>query len=197
MTAPESIPAPTGGGPLDRHDLSWWGMVLFIATEATLFVYLIASYFYVGSSATTWPPLIPDIRITGINTILLLLSSASAIIADRSVKRGRIGALQAWLIVTIVLGAVFLTVQMHEYTTLEFHAQTDAYGSFFYLITGLHGAHVAAGLLMLLYILVRAFAGHFNAVRNSAARNAILYWHFVDVVWLVVFTSLYLLPRLK
>src|SRR6185437_15845131 len=107
MTAPESIPAPTGGGPLDRHDLSWWGMVLFIAREATLFVYLIASYFYVGSSATTWPPLIPDIRITAINTILLLLSSGSAIIADRSVKRGRIGALQAWLIVTIVLGAVF------------------------------------------------------------------------------------------
>jgi len=197
MTNPETIPVPAGGGTLDRHDLSWWGMVLFIATEATLFVYLIASYFYVGGSATSWPPIIPEIRVTAINTILLLLSSGSAIIADRSVRRGRIGALQAWLVVTIVLGAVFLAIQMHEYTTLEFHAQTDAYGSFFYLITGLHGAHVAAGIMMLVYVLVRAFAGHFDAVRNDAVRNAILYWHFVDVVWLVVFTSLYLLPRLK
>jgi cytochrome c oxidase subunit III len=197
MTKPETIPVPVGGGTLDRHDLSWWGMVLFIATEATLFVYLIASYFYVGGSATSWPPIIPEIRMTAINTVLLLLSSGSAIIADRSVRHGRIGALQAWLVVTIVLGAVFLAIQMHEYTTLEFHAQTDAYGSFFYLITGLHGAHVAAGIMMLVYVLVRAFAGHFDAVRNDAVRNAILYWHFVDVVWLVVFTSLYLLPRLK
>jgi cytochrome c oxidase subunit III len=197
MTAPESIPVPTGGGPLGRHDLSWWGMVLFIATEASLFVYLIAGYFYVGGSATVWPPVKPDIQITGINTILLLLSSGSAIIADRSVKRGRIGALRGWLIVTIVLGAVFLTLQIHEYGSLAFHPQTSAYGSFFYLITGLHGAHVAAGVLMLMYVLVRAFAGHFDSVHNYAVRNAILYWHFVDVVWLVVFTSLYLLPRLK
>ncbi len=80
---------------------------------------------------------------------------------------------------------------------MHFHPQTDAYGSFFYLITGLHGAHVAGGLLMLLYVLVRAFAGHFDAVRHSAVSNAILYWHFVDVVWLFVFTTLYLLPRLS
>jgi cytochrome c oxidase subunit 3 len=197
MTAAEAALVPAGSGALDRRDLSWWGMALFIATEAALFVYLIASYFYVGSSAPTWPPLTPGIQITGINTILLILSSGSAIVANRSVKRGRTGALQAWLVVTIVLGAIFLTLQMHEYRTLAFHAQTDAYGSFFYLITGLHGAHVAGGLIMLLYVLVRAFAGHFDAVRHSAVRNAILYWHFVDVVWLFVFTTLYLLPRLR
>jgi cytochrome c oxidase subunit 3 len=197
MTAPESIPVATDVGPLGRRDLAWWGMALFIATEATLFVYLIAGYFYVGGSKPSWPPVTPSIHITGINTILLLLSSGSAIVADRSVKRGRIGALRGWLIVTIVLGAVFLTLQIHEYGTLAFHPQTNVYGSFFYLITGLHGAHVAAGILMLVYVLVRAFAGHFDAVHNYAVRNAILYWHFVDVVWLVVFTSLYLLPQLK
>ena len=197
MTAPESALVRGDSSALDRRDLSWWGMALFIATEATLFVYLIASYFYVGSSTPTWPPLVPDIQLTGINTILLVLSSGSAIIADHSIKRGRIGLLQSWLVVTIVLGAVFLSLQMHEYLTLDFHAQTDAYGSFFYLITGLHGAHVAAGLLMLLYVLVRAFAGHFDAVRHSAVRNAILYWHFVDIVWLFVFTTLYVLPRLR
>jgi heme/copper-type cytochrome/quinol oxidase subunit 3 len=197
MTSAESIPVAAAGSALDSHDLSWWGMALFIATEAALFVYLIASYFYVGSSAPTWPPITPGIRLTAINTILLLVSSGSAIIADRSVKRGRMGSFRVWLTVTIILGATFLTIQLHEYGTLEFHPQTNAYGSFFYLITGLHGAHVAAGILMLVYVLVRAFAGHFDAVRNSAARNAILYWHFVDVVWLVVFTSLYLLPRVK
>jgi len=197
MTAAESVPAPTGGGALDRRDLSWWGMALFIATEATLFVYLIASYFYVGGAATRWPPVTPEIRMTAINTVLLLLSSGSAIGADRSVRRGRIGPFKVWLIVTILLGAAFLSLQLYEYTALGFHAQTNAYGSLFYLITGLHGAHVAAGILILFYVLVRAFAGHFGTVHNAAARNAILYWHFVDAVWVVVFTALYLLPRLK
>lgn len=197
MTSVESVPVAAGGSALDRRDLSWWGMALFIATEAALFVYLIASYFYVGSAAAHWPPLTPRIGLTAINTILLLVSSGSAILADRSVRRGRIGAFEIWLVVTIILGATFLTVQLHEYGTLDFHAQTNAYGSFFYMITGLHGAHVAAGIIMLVYVLVRAIAGHFDAVRNAAARNAILYWHFVDVVWLVVFTSLYLLPRVK
>lgn len=197
MTAPETAVVRADMRALDRRDVSWWGMGLFIATEAALFVYLLASYFYVGSSAPNWPPLTPSIRITGFNTILLLLSSGSAMIAERSVKRDRGGAFRAWLIVTILLGAIFLSFQMYEYSTLEFHAQTDAYGSFFYLITGLHGAHVALGLVMLLYVLIRAFAGHFDRVRHSAVRNAILYWHFVDVVWLVVFTTLYLLPRMR
>ena len=197
MTMPETAVVRADMAPLDRRDLSWWGMGLFIASEAVLFVYLIASYFYIGSSAATWPPLTPSIRITGINTILLLLSSGSAIVAERSARRGSMGQLRAWLVVTILLGATFLTLQIYEYSTLEFHAQSDAYGSLFYLITGMHGAHVTMGLLMLLYVLVRAFAGHFDAGRHSAVRNVILYWHFVDVVWLVVFTSLYLLPRMR
>lgn len=195
MTAPERAVVPADMGALDRRDVSWWGMALFIATEAALFVYLIAGYFYVGGGTATWPPLVPSIRITGFNTVLLVLSSGSAILAERSIKRGARAMLRAWLIVTILLGATFLAFQMYEYTTLEIHAQTDAYGSFFYLITGLHGAHVALGLLMLIYVLLRAFAGHFDAVRHSAVRNAILYWHFVDVVWLFVFTTLYMLPR--
>ncbi|HEY8310533.1 MAG TPA: cytochrome c oxidase subunit 3 [Gemmatimonadaceae bacterium] len=197
MTAPESAVVIADTHALERRDVSWWGMSLFIATEAAVFVYLIASYFYVGGSAATWPPLTPSVRITGFNTILLLLSSGSAIAAEKSVKRNSTGMLRAWLAITIVLGGTFLAFQVYEYTTLEFHPQTDAYGSFFYLITGLHGAHVALGLLMLSYVLLRAFAGHFDSVRHSAVRNAILYWHFVDVVWLVVFTSLYLLPRMR
>jgi heme/copper-type cytochrome/quinol oxidase subunit 3 len=197
VTAPESALVTGGIGALDRRDVSWWGMGLFIATEASLFAYLLAGYFYVGSSAPTWPPITPSIHITAFNTILLILSSGSAMIAERSLKHDRSLAFRAWLIVTILLGATFLAFQMYEYTTLEFHAQTNAYGSFFYLITGLHGMHVALGLLMLLYVLLRAFAGHFDAVRHSAVRNAIVYWHFVDVVWLVVFTSLYLLPRMR
>lgn len=197
MTMPESALVRADMSALDRRDVSWWGMGLFIATEAALFIYLLASYFYVGNSAATWPPLVPSLQITGFNTVLLVLSSVTAIIAERSVKHDRMGAFRAWLVITIVLGATFLTFQMYEYSTLEFHAQSDAYGSFFYLITGLHGAHVALGLFMLLYVAIRAFAGHFDRVRHSAVRNAILYWHFVDVVWLVVFTTLYLLPRMR
>jgi cytochrome c oxidase subunit III len=197
MTAAEFSMVRGDSSALNRRDLSWWGMALFIATEAALFIYLIGGYFYVGSGAAPWPPLVPDIAITGINTVLLILSSGSAILADRAIRRGRTTPLRIWMGVTIALGVTFLVLQLHEYTTLGFRAQTGAYGSFFYLITGLHGAHVAAGLLMLLYVLVRAFAGHFDAVRHSAVRNAILYWHFVDVVWLVVFTTLYVLPRMR
>ena len=195
MTVPEKAIVPAGIGYLDRKDLSWWGMVLFICTEAALFAYLLASYFYVGGLSATWPPLIPSIRITAPNTVILVLSSGSAILADRSIKRGNQTGLRLWLAVTVALGLVFLGLQLHEYTTLDFHQQTDAYSSFFYLITGLHGAHVALGALMLIYVLLRAFAGHFDSVKRSAVSNAILYWHFVDVVWLVVFSTLYLVPR--
>ncbi len=195
MTAPETALVTSDIGALDRRDVSWWGMSLFIATEAALFVFLIAGYFYVGGGHATWPPVVPSIHITGFNTVILILSSGSAILADRAIRSGNTGLLRAWLTVTILLGLTFLALQIYEYSTLEFHAQSDAYGSFFYLITGLHGAHVALGLLMLLYVLVRAFAGHFDRIHHSAVRNAILYWHFVDVVWLFVFTTLYLLPR--
>lgn len=104
--------------------------------------------------------------------------------------------LRIGLLVTLVLGVVFLRIQLHEYQRNHFTPQTDAYGSLFYTITGFHGAHVAVGLLMIAVIQIRAWLGHFGVRRHEAVSNVALYWHFVDIVWLAVFTSLYLSPRL-
>jgi heme/copper-type cytochrome/quinol oxidase subunit 3 len=115
--------------------------------------------------------------------------------ADSGIRRGAQRRLRAGLAVTFVLGVVFLSLQGVEYARATFTPATDAYGSLFFTITGFHGAHVAAGLIMNAVVQVRAWANHFTAERHLAVANVAMYWHFVDVVWLVVFLSLYLSPR--
>ncbi|HSB53064.1 MAG TPA: cytochrome c oxidase subunit 3 [Gemmatimonadales bacterium] len=186
--------------PVDREDTrapGSWGMVFLIATEAALFAYLLFSYFYLGSLARgAWPPTgEPELRLALPNTLILLLSSGTIWWAEAGIRRGRQGRLRLGLLLTFVLGAVFLSIQVAEYGHLDFSPRTDAYGSLFYTITGFHGAHVVVGLLMLLVVQLRAWLGHFGPGHHLAVTNTAWYWHFVDVVWLAVFTSLYLSPR--
>lgn len=183
-----------GGGKLATGR---WGMILLIATEATLFAYLLFSYFYLGSMSSTWPPHgMPDLKLSIPNTIILLVSSGTMWWADSGIRKGNQGRLRLGLLITLVLGIVFLAIQMVEYSHKTFTPATDAYGSLFFTITGFHGAHVAVGLLMNIVVQVRAWLGHFTAERHLAVSNTALYWHFVDIVWLFVFASLYITPRL-
>ena len=176
-----------------------WGMLLLIATEGSLFGYLLFSYFYLGALSTgPWPPHgPPELKLVLPNTLVLLLSSGTVAWAESGIRRGRTGALRAGLLLTLALGTAFLVVQGIEYHAKRFGPRTNAYASAFYTVTGFHGAHVAVGLLMLLIVSLRAFRGHFAAGRHEAVTNVSWYWHFVDVVWLVVFTSLYLVPHLQ
>jgi heme/copper-type cytochrome/quinol oxidase subunit 3 len=176
----------------------FWGMMLLIATEASLFAYLLFSYFYLGSMATgPWPPDgSPSLKLVIPNTILLLLSSGTMYWAESGIRRGEKGRLRIGLLATLLLGIVFLVIQGIEYSKKHFTPTTSAYGSLFFTITGFHGAHVFVGLLMIAVISVRAFLGHFGAGRHEAVTNVSWYWHFVDVVWLCVFTSLYVSPYL-
>ncbi len=194
IAAPRTLPVELQ----DRRAPAWWGVVLLIATEAALFAYLLFSYFHLGSIARgAWPPQGPPaLRLALPNTLVLLASSGTMWWAESGIRRGNQTRLRAGLCLTIGLGAVFLGVQMLEYHNADFGPRTDAYGSLFYTITGFHGAHVAVGLLMLLVVTARAWLGHFAAGRHLAVTNTAWYWHFVDVVWLAVFTSLYLSPRL-
>jgi heme/copper-type cytochrome/quinol oxidase subunit 3 len=188
----ESLPIGARG----TRATGWWGMALLVTTEATLFAYFLFSYFYLASVAPTWPPTrAPDLTIALPNTAILLASSGTMWWAERGITRGEQMRLRVGLLITLVLGATFLSLQGVEYHRQSITLQSGAYGGLFFTITGFHGAHVLVGLLMNVYVQLRAWLGHFTAERHLAVSNAAFYWHFVDVVWLAVFTSLYLSPR--
>jgi cytochrome c oxidase subunit I+III len=185
-------------GASGRHDIGWWGMACVVATEAAFFGYLLFSYYYLGSLSTNpWPDVVPRIGLPAINTLVLISSSVAVWMAARGIRRNSNTRLVAWLGTAIVLGVVFISLQVVEYGREKFSMTHDAYGSLFYTITGFHGAHVIVGLLMLVVVFIRAARGHFRAGRHEAITNVALYWHFVDVVWLAVFTSLYITPHLR
>ncbi|MGI8403133.1 MAG: cytochrome c oxidase subunit I [Gemmatimonadaceae bacterium] len=175
----------------------WWGTVCLIATEAAFFAYLLTSYFYLASRSTfAWPPAgPPSLRLVVPNTLILLASSGTMIWADRGIRSGSRARLRAGLLLTFLLGVVFLAIQAIEYRSKGTVPGDNAYSSLFFTITGFHGAHVAVGLLMIAVTSVRAWLGHFSPEKRFAVTNVALYWHFVDAVWLFVFTALYLVPR--
>ncbi len=177
----------------------WWGMVCLCATEGMLFACFIGAYFFLrgsveafGAEGGRYVPLTRPL----IMTALLLASSATAWWGEQGVKQDAPVRLRIGLALTMMLGAAFLLVQANEYANRDSSWTTSAYDSLFITITGFHGAHVLLGLIMNGYVQVRAWLGHFNAERHDAVSNAVLYWHFVDGVWLVILAALYLSPRL-
>ena len=180
----------------------WWGMVLFVATEATLFASLLGSYFYIRfQSGTRWPPdgiEPPELTKAILMTILLLPSSLPVVWAERGIRKGRPWRLRAGLSVTMVQGLLFLGTQATEYAAnlKLFTFTTDAYGSLFYTTTTFHGFHVTVGLLMIGWLLAASLRGSFGSRHHERVRLTAIYWHFVDAVWAAIFLSLYLSPRL-
>jgi heme/copper-type cytochrome/quinol oxidase subunit 3 len=171
-------------------------MWLLIATEATLFATLLASYFYLRVNTTHFRPVgvePPELGLALPNTILLVASSAVLFFAERSANRDAWGRARWVTALTALMGAAFVVVQGVEYARKTYGPGDHAYGTATYTITGLHTAHVVVGVLMLLFVIWRA--GRSGPTRRSVLRNTALYWHFVDVVWVAVFTSLYLSER--
>lgn len=179
-----------------HHSTGWWGMIFLILTEAALFAFLLFSYFYLDAQSTVWPPPgPPDITLAMVNSIVLVVSSVPMRWGVLAIRSGRRAALTLWLLCAIVLGVAFLIIEAIEWSKLPFVPQTDAYSSLFYTITGFHYAHVVVGTLMMVVILLRNWAGHFAADRNLAVENTAIYWHFVGLVWVFVFTTLYVTPH--
>lgn len=175
-------------------------MVLFLINEATLFACLVSSYFYLAVDSPSWPPAgisRPTLTLPLIMTAALLSSSVVLVFAERERERGNRSRYRLGVVITVLLGVVFLLLQAKEYAAklVEASPTATAYGSLFFSITGLHGAHVAFGLLFLLWSLFAGVKRNGLPARSLAVRNATLYWHFVDGVWLVILTSLYLSPR--
>jgi heme/copper-type cytochrome/quinol oxidase subunit 3 len=181
------------------HPTAWWGMVILILTEATLFGGLLSSYFFIRAINHTWPLggiKAPDLYRISIFTGVLLGSSIPIFWAEAAIKRGNLRRLRVGLAVSWLMGAAFFVNQVLEYRSLGFGPRTNAYGSLFYAITGLHGAHVVIGLLISLVVQLKAWLGRLSAERHLTAQVFGLYWHFVDGVWVFVFASLYLSTHL-
>ncbi|KXK63702.1 hypothetical protein AWW66_01705 [Micromonospora rosaria] len=202
MTAATGTEALTTEMPVGRST-GWWGMVMFVATEATLFACLLGSYFYLRFQyGPTWPPpgiTEPTLLRPLVMTAVLLPSSLPVIWAEHGIRRGERWRLRAGLATTLVLGATFLALQASEYTEKlrEFTMTTNAYGSLFYVITGFHGLHVLIGLTMISWLLAASLrGGSFGSHRHDRVRNVAIYWHFVDVVWAAILFTIYLSPRL-
>jgi heme/copper-type cytochrome/quinol oxidase subunit 3 len=196
----ERLPT-VGDGP---RNFGWWGMALFIAVEATVFALLLASYFYVRfRTGPVWPPdgiEAPKLKLVLIMSAILWSSSIPVHLAHGAIRHDQQRRLRIYLALGFLLGAAFLALQCAvEYPDIlrhEFTPRTDAYGSMFFTITGLHGAHVAVGLLMSAWVQLRARQGAFDRHRHVSVQNFVMYWHFVDVVWVFVLATLYLSPHL-
>ncbi len=180
-------------------DRGTWAMVMFILTEAMLFVCLFFSYYYLGHNVPKWPPEPPEYKLALVMLAVLMVSSVVLHRGEQADRRGETAAARAWTGATVLLGIVFVGIQTVEYRNHLQHLQptTDAYGSIFYTITSFHAAHLILGLLMLVYVLILPDIGPGRKPPHRALHNASLYWHFVDLVWVFIVVLLYVVPNLR
>ena len=172
------------------------GMLLFIISEVMIFGAFFTAYFFVRVvQGDPWPApgtTIP-VEVAGFNTLILFSSSFTLHWAEMSIKAGNRRGLRAGILATFGLGLAFLFIQINEYIHLGFAPHDSAQGTIFYGLTGLHGAHVTIGLILLAMVTVRAFRGHYSPEEHRGINVPGIYWHFVDAMWLVVFTTVYIL----
>src|SRR5262249_33652180 len=172
------------------------GMYLFIASEIMLFGSFFTAYFFVRVvNGTPWPtpPYELPVFVAGVNTAILMTSSATMHWATVAIKRGNVWGMRAGLLLTVLMGLSFLISQLYEYLRVGFNLSDGAFPTIFFCLTGLHGCHVFIGLTILAIMTVRAFRGHFSAEHHHGVEIGGIYWHFVDVMWIVVFTTVYIL----
>ncbi len=172
-------------------------MLLFIISEIMVFGAFFTAYFFIRIvSGDDWFPFrgheLP-VAVAGVNTAILLSSSLTLHWAQTSIKNGNRFGLRAGILSTFLLGLTFLFIQINEYIHIGFSPQNHAQGTIFYGLTGLHGAHVAIGLSLLVMVTVRAFRGHFTPEHHHGVEIPGIYWHFVDVMWIVVYTTIYII----
>jgi heme/copper-type cytochrome/quinol oxidase subunit 3 len=177
------------------------GMWVFLGSEVMFFTALIGSYIilrvahpegWVGHPRHT--PL--NIPVTAVNTFLLICSSVTMVKAFAAVQDGHLKQLRLWLIATVIIGASFVGVQAFEYRELIHHGFTPSaslFGSTFYTMTGFHGFHVTMGVICMIYVTLQAFRGRYTAQDHRGVEVIGLYWHFVDLVWIILFTIVYLI----
>ncbi|GAB4218298.1 MAG: heme-copper oxidase subunit III [Synechococcales cyanobacterium] len=178
-------------------DLRLFGVKVFLLSESMLFLSLFAAYLTFKFVTPVWPPEgTPEreLLLPGLNSVILIASSFVIHQAEDAIKENDVPAVQKWFGLTALMGVIFLAGQVYEYLHLEFGLTTNLYASSFYVLTGFHGLHVLVGVLLILGVLWRSRqVGHYSSEKHFGIAAAELYWHFVDVVWIILFFLLYIL----
>jgi cytochrome c oxidase subunit III len=174
-----------------------FGLIVFLVAEGMIFLGLFIAYLAFRAMAPEWPPAgTPklDLLLPGLNTVILIGSSLVIHQADTAIKKNDVKGLQLWFGLTALMGIVFLGGQLYEYSHLEFGLRTNLFASTFYVLTGFHGLHVTLGVLLILSVLWRSLkSNHYGTNNHFGVEAAEIYWHFVDVIWIILFILLYLL----
>src|SRR3954452_9038143 len=181
---------------LDNRKLLMWA---FLASDCMFFGTLIATYMVYKNRSLVppYPREIFDVPYTSVSAFVLLLSSLTMVLALASIQKGEERRMRVWLIATALLGCVFLGGQFYEFTTFYQDGLTlsrNLFGSSFFTLTGFHGTHVAIGVFWLLSLVAHSFRGRLHQGHSLFVEIAGLYWHFVDIVWILIFTLVYLIP---
>jgi cytochrome c oxidase subunit III len=171
------------------------GIILFLISESFLFGALFWTYFYLKGGTPVWPPqgIHLGLVIPGINTFFLLSSSMTIWFALRAIRKGSRKGLTLGLTITTLLGAVFLGLTIFDWLNLGFRPWTNAYGSIYFTLTGFHALHVLLGVILLGALLIRNLRKGFSRDDLLPVDLGSYYWHFVDIVWILVFTSIFIL----
>ncbi len=188
-------PAPAGGRISNAKLLMW----LFLGSECLLFGGLISSYIFLYNRLPEGEidKEIFDIPFTSLSSFILLMSSLTMVLALSGITHGDMRRFRVWITTTALLGALFVGGQIYEFTVFYNEGlgyTTNIFGSAFYTLTGFHGAHVTIGIIMLMSLLVMNLRGNLNRENAETVEIVGLYWHFVDIVWIVIFTVVYLFP---
>ncbi|MGC9504117.1 cytochrome c oxidase subunit 3 [Baaleninema sp.] len=194
MVTPQHAEASGHG---DHPDYRIFGVYVFLFAESMIFLGLFAAYLTFRAVADVWPPQgTPELELLlpTVNTIILVSSSFVMNRGNRAIRQNDVSGMRKWFAITALMGAVFLLGQGYEYFTNEFSLTDNLFTSTFYVLTGFHGLHVTFGLALIGAVLVRSIDGdRYSSESHFGPEAAELYWHFVDIVWIVLFTILYLL----
>ena len=187
---------PPAANRSSRVDPATLGMLLFIISEVMIFGAFFTAYFFIRVvGGAEWPAAgteLPKV-IAGFNTVILISSSFTIHFAQESIRRDNRLGLQVGMAATFLLGLTFLFIQVNEYVHIGFAPQDHAQGTIFYGLTGLHGAHVTIGLMLLSFVTIRSFRGHYSSASYRGMEVPGIYWHFVDIMWIIVFFTVYIL----
>ncbi|MBP5974156.1 heme-copper oxidase subunit III [Brasilonema sp. CT11] len=182
----------------EHPDLRVLGLLVFLASESLMFGGFFASYLFFRGITEVWPPEGTEVELLlpAINTIILVSSSFVIHLGDTAIKKNDVQGMQKWYKITAIMGAIFLVGQVIEYLSLGYGLTTNVFSNCFYLMTGFHGLHVLVGVLLILGVVWRSRrSGHYSDTKHTGIAMAEIYWHFVDIIWIILFTLLYILTR--